>query len=149
MCDYVVQLSDVKAFCYTIQEALQLKKPVLTTPIKVLPEVGVKDGENGYILPFDLDEMTDEDVERIKNIPKVSEFDDQTEKIVKKWRKLLGNCKPTHSYKYDDSKKMIICNASAFYDVCLNRKFRKGETQVADAQRAAALVGQGYWSYLE
>ena len=153
-CDYVVQLSDVEAFCYTLQEALQLNKPVLTTPIEVLPEVGVKEGENAYIIPFDVDQMTDEEVKRIYTDQlaffhyEENTFEDKTEEIVKKWRKVLGNTKPTHSYKYDETQRTIVCNVSAFRDVVLDRKFRKGETQTTDADRARDLVSKGYWSYL-
>ena len=153
-CDYVVQLSDVEAFCYTLQEALQINKPVLTTPIEVLPEVGVKDGENGYIIPFDVDQMTDEEVKRIyKDQPtffhyEKNTFEDKSEEIIKKWRKVLGNTKPTHSYKYDSTQKMIICKISRFRDVVLNKVFAKGEIQTVDQERANTLVQQGFWEYL-
>ena len=148
-CDYVVQLSDVEAFCYTLQEALQLKKPVLTTPIEVLPEVGVKDGENGYIIPFDIDEMTDEDIQKIySEIPTCGEYEDKTDLIIKKWRKVLGNTKPTHSYKYEDRQRVIICECQKFRDVVLNRVFHKGDMQTVSQERAKVLIEQGYWSYL-
>ena len=148
-CDYVVQLSDVEAFCYTIQEALQLKKPVLTTPINVLPEVGFKKGENGWTIPFNVDEMSDEEVKQIYyNIPICEEYDDKSEEIIKKWRKVLGNTKPKHTYVYDDTQKTIMCTASKFRDVVLDKIFRSGEVQTVDEERAKALVAQGYWKYV-
>ena len=148
-CDYVVQLSDVEAFCYTIQEALQLKKPVLTTPINVLPEVGFKKGENGWTIPFNVDEMSDEEVKQIYyNIPICEEYDDKSEEIIKKWRKVLGNTKPKHTYVYDDTQKTIICTTSKFRDVVLDKIFRSGEIQTVDEERAKALVAQGYWKYV-
>ena len=149
ICDYVVQLSDVEAFCYTIQEALQHKKPVITTPIKVLPEVGVKDAENGYILPFEIDEMSDQDIKQLYyNIPVCEEYEDKTAVIIKKWRKILGNTKPKKLYKADESRKTIICKCSKFRDVYLDKLFYNGDIQTVDEARAKQLVDQGYWSYL-
>lgn len=148
-CDYVVQLSDVEAFCYTIQEALQLKKPVLTTPIKVLPEVGFREGENGWIIPFDIEKMSDEEVKGIyDNIPICEQFDDKSEEIIKKWRKVLGNTKPKHTYVYDDTQKTIMCTCSKFRDVVLDKVFHTGDVQTVDQERARALVAQGYWKYV-
>ena len=148
-CDYVVQLSDVEAFCYTIQEALQLKKPVLTTPINVLPEVGFKKGKNGWTIPFNVDEMSDEEVKQIYyNIPICEEYDDKSEEIIKKWRKVLGNTKAKHTYVYDDTQKTIMCTTSKFRDVVLDKIFRSGEVQTVDQERAKALVAQGYWKYV-
>lgn len=147
--DYIVQLSDVEAFCYTLQEALQHKKPVLTTPIDVLPEVGVINHENGYVLPFNIDDLSDMEIKQIYfNIPKCGEFDDKTDEIVKKWRKVLGKTKPTHSYKYDETQKTIICNVPLFRDVVLDKKFKKGDIQTTNNERAMNLVAQGYWSYI-
>lgn len=149
ICDYVVQLSDVEAFCYTIQEALQHKKPVISTPIDVLPEVGVKNGENAYIIPFNIDEMTDSDIEQLYyNIPKCKEYEDKSSEVIKKWRKVLGNTKPTHSYKYDETKITIICKCPKFRDVVLDKVFKTGDVQIVDKKRAEILVEQGYWSYL-
>ena len=147
--DYIVQLSDVEAFCYTLQEALQHKKPVLTTPIDVLPEVGVINHENGYVLPFNIDDLSDMEIKQIYfNIPKCGEFDDKTDEIVKKWRKVLGKTKPTHSYIYDETQKTIICNVPLFRDVVLDKKFKKGDIQTTNNERAMNLVAQGYWSYI-
>lgn len=51
--DYVVQLSDTESFCYTMYESLLLGVPVLVTPFPNAKQE-IKDGENGYILPFDM-----------------------------------------------------------------------------------------------
>ena len=147
--DYLVQLSDVEAYCYSLQEALQLKVPVLTTPFEAIKEVGVKDGENGYILPFNIDEMTDKDIKKIySKIPKPKNYEDQTETIVREWRNVLGNTIPTHSYTYDDSKVTIRCKVN-FNDLVLKRKFRPGEYQIVDAERAEYLVKKlKAWEYV-
>lgn len=147
--DYIVQLSDVEAFCYTLQEALQHKKPVITTPIDVLPELGIKNGENGWIIPFDVDKLSDKEIEQIyHNIPICEQYEEKTDEIIKKWRKVLGKSKPTHSYKYDETQKSIICNVPSFLDVVLDKRFKKGEIQTTNQERAEKLVSQGYWSYI-
>ena len=146
--DYLVQLSDVEAYCYSLQEALQLKVPVLTTPFEAIKEVGVKDGENGYILPFNIDELTDNDIKKIySKIPKPKIYEDQTENIVREWREVLGFTVPTHSYTYDDSKVTIKCRVS-FFDLVLQRKFKPGEFQEVDKERAEFLVDKlRAWEY--
>lgn len=68
-CDYVVQLSDTEACSYTINEALYRNKPIITTPLPYLEEIGYKDGETGYTLNFDCSNV-EEIVNKIANIPK-------------------------------------------------------------------------------
>ena len=56
-CDYLVQLSDSEGFGYSIVEALELGVPVITTPITVLEEIGFQEGKDGYIVPFDMENI--------------------------------------------------------------------------------------------
>ena len=49
---WVAQLSDTEGFCYTIQEALYQKTPVLVTPFPSMKEVNCKNF--GYIIDFEL-----------------------------------------------------------------------------------------------
>ena len=147
--DYLVQLSDVEAFCYSLQEALQLKVPVLTTPFEAIKDVGVIDGENGYILPFEIDELTEKDIKKIyTKVPKVKKYEDQTEKIIEEWKVVLGESVPTHSYTYDESKVTIKCKV-LFNDLVLKRRFRPGEIQIVDSERAEYLVKKlKAWEYV-
>lgn len=55
--DYLVQLSDTEAFCYSVLESLYLNVPVIVTPIPCFDEMGVENGKNGYILGFDMNEI--------------------------------------------------------------------------------------------
>ena len=138
--DYLVQLSDVEAFCYSLQEALQLKVPVLTTPIEAINDVGVKNGKNGYVIPFNIEEMTDKDIQKIyRKIPKCGEYETDTENIINQWREVLGDTVPTHSYIYDESMVTIRCKVK-FFDVLLNKRFNPGEVQTVDVERAKYLV---------
>lgn len=85
--DYLVQLSDSESFCYSMYEALTLGVPVLVTPFPPAVET-IKDGENGYILPFDMN-ITGEKIEKIvKNIPQNVSYEQRG--VIEKWKKLLN-----------------------------------------------------------
>lgn len=55
--DYFVQLSDAEGYCYSVVEALSVGTPVIVTDFKVVHEIGVKNGYNGYILPMDMSKI--------------------------------------------------------------------------------------------
>lgn len=139
--DYLVQLSDVEAFCYSIVEALELNTPVITTPIKVLSELGFKDGKNGYTIPFNLSKV---DYSKIyNNIPKfVYKYDN--DKIVKQWQKLLGDSKPTGTYQSNsETTTMKIRIIEDYGDVELGRNVTAGEVLVMRTPRAQTIIAAG------
>ncbi len=51
--DYFVSLSDTEALGYSVLEALVLNTKVIVTPLDAFKEIGVKDGENGFFIPFE------------------------------------------------------------------------------------------------
>ena len=66
--DYLVQLSDSEGYCYAVNEALTLGTPVIVTDLPTFREQGVADGETGYLLPLDMENVN---VKQIYNkIPK-------------------------------------------------------------------------------
>ena len=67
--DYVCLLSDSEACSYTLNEALYRNIPIITTPLPYLNEIGIKDGDNAYIMQFDCSNVADI-VKRIKKVPK-------------------------------------------------------------------------------
>ena len=83
---YVAQCSDTESFCLTMYEALQQHVPVLVTPFpNALLEI--KDGENGYILPFDM-KLTKKDIEKIVNkVPKNVDY--KQTGVEELWKKIL------------------------------------------------------------
>lgn len=93
--DYLVQLSGSEAFSYSLLEALELNTPVLVTPLDQNKDMGIVDGENGYIVPFEVDGF---DVKKILKIPKFKYTHDNAS-IIQQWRDLLGDTKPTGKYK--------------------------------------------------
>ena len=137
--DYLVQLSDEEAFCYSLVEALEVKTAVITTPLPVLGEIGVKDKKNGYVIPFEIPD--DFKTKKFLEIPKVEyEFDNQ--EIIEKWRNILGNTKPTH--KYVPPKKISIECIHDYYDTQLMRNVRKGERIEVSKERAEIIRKAGY-----
>lgn len=86
--DYLVQLSDTEAWAYSVVESLCLNTPVIVTPVPCFEEMGIKDGVNGYILPFDMKNIPVEDI--YNNIPKGFKFkqpDDIYDKLLIKGKK--------------------------------------------------------------
>lgn len=137
-CDYLVQLSDSEGFGYSIVEALELGVPVITTPITVLEELGFQDGQDGYIVPFD---MQDVKVERFLDIPETKWAWDN-DKIRKQWVKLLGKSKPTGEYlKQGDNIKLEIIEN--YHDMEIGRELKVGEVVTMRKARAILIVGCG------
>ena len=138
MADYLVQLSDSEAFCYSIIEALEVGTAIITTPLDVLPELGVKEGEHGYIVPFEVDGF---DCNRLLEVPQF-EFTWDNAKIIKKWRKLLGNTKPTRKYKPQKNRKVRIIKQ--YQDVVLKRILKVGEVVEMAPNRADMVANAGF-----
>lgn len=114
--DYLVQLSDTEGYCNSVVEAFSVQVPVIVTPVPSILEIGVKDGENGYVVPFDMDF----DVKKLKKIPKVAKMtfptDHYTEYLVDK------------KMKYKPDEKCIKVRAKIpFRDVEENKRRVKGE----------------------
>lgn len=82
--DYLVQLSGIESYCYTIREALAHKVAVIGSKIPEIQKV-IKDGVNGYLLDDDLGDL---DIEKIFN--EVPRPDGYNEKVPDIWRKVLG-----------------------------------------------------------
>lgn len=82
--DYLVQMSDTEAYCYSIREAMQLGVPVLATPFTEATKI-IKNGKNGYIINFDLSNL---DVDKIfRAIPKNVTY---KEEVAPLWDDFLG-----------------------------------------------------------
>ena len=134
--DYLVQLSDDEGYCYSIVEALELKVPVITTPIATLEEIGFIDGEHGHIIPFDI---SGECVEKIyKNVPKVV-FKSKTAEIKKKWASVL-NLEPM---KTEHKCIEAVC-VQRFTDIYKNRVIEVGEVFPVMKNRFEYLKERGF-----
>jgi len=78
--DYLVQLSDSEGNSCVINEALQMKTPVLLTPFPSGFEQ-VEHGNNGYFIPFDLNSIDFDSI--INKIPRLKKYKEKTN--VKDW----------------------------------------------------------------
>lgn len=94
--DYLIQLSDCEAYCYSVIEALICGVPVITTDLPVLKELGVKHGENGVICDFKMNKV---DTDLIKEGIKPFKY----EPPKSDWGKYLDN---DTNYKPDDIIKV-------------------------------------------
>ena len=139
-CDYLVQLSDSEGFGYSIVEALEMGVPVITTPITVLNELGFKEGEDGYIVPFDMEDVRPE---RFLEIPTDPSYrGDNNEHIKKQWQQVLGKSKPTGDYlKQGNTVQLEIIEN--YFDMELGRELIQGEVVMMRKARARLIVGCG------
>jgi len=136
--DYLVQLSDSEAFCYSIIEALEVGTAIISTPLPVLDELEVKDGEHGYIVPFEVEGF---DCKRLLEIPKFYYKRDNA-KIIKQWRAILGKTKPKHQYK--PGKGVSVRCIKPYRDLVLNRMLKAGEVVIMSEDRAEKITAAGY-----
>ena len=82
--DYIVQLSTYESFGNTVMEALTLNVPLICTPVPSFFEIGVVDGVNAHVVPFDMNF-------NVKKLLDVPEFDFQydNEKRICQWKEIL------------------------------------------------------------
>jgi Glycosyltransferases involved in cell wall biogenesis len=137
--DYLVQLSDEEAFCYSLVEALEVGTLVIVTPLGILDEIGIIDKQNGYVVPYKVPD--DFDTTIFLNKPQF-EYQTDTKAVISKWRKLLGSKKPKHTYDPSSWKKVKILNQ--YFDTVLQDTLRVGEIVDMTPDRADLVCSHGY-----
>ncbi len=138
--DYLVQLSDSEAFCYSIVEALELGVPVITTPLPVLKEINFKNTVNGYEVPFDMENI---DYYKIyNNIPKFK-YSNDNETVKKKWKDLLGEPQPFKTYIYNKDEIVEIKITDSYYSTKIQREVKRGERFKVTRERAELIQSYG------
>lgn len=132
--DYLVQLSDAEGYCYTVVEALSAGTPVIVTDFKVIHEIGVKDGVNGWVLPMDMSSIPVEDIYKGLRKFKYTAPEDC-------WGELLV---PGES-DYAEKMKQIVrvrCKR-VYYDLKFEREMVCGEEWEVPMLRADKLLDLG------
>lgn len=149
MADYLVALSDIEAYPYAIREALyEADTAVITTPIDVLDEIGFTDGEDGYIVPFDISKTEDKTIDNIvHNIPRFEYSRLTNTDEIKAWRKLLGNKKPKHTY--DPTAVKTVKVIQGYTDIALNQFLKVGEIHEMPIDRVQVVVDAGFCEVIE
>lgn len=136
MADYLVQLSSYEAFCYSIVESLSCGVPVICTDLPVLREIGVKNGINAHILPMELNENYD--VEKIyrDRLKGGFTYSYDNEKIIKKWKSILGNSKPLKNYIPVITPKVRVRINVKYFDIVLKTQFYPDDELMMNSDRA-------------
>ncbi len=128
--DIVAQLSNTEAFGYTPNEALMLGKPVLLMNLPIWHELGIKNGEHGWLI----DNIDNFDVHKLyKKIPKIIYSPPKSN-----WGKYLKG-----TTKYDPNKKVQVKAKRSYYDVVLQRQIKLGEIFDVGIARAIYLKEMG------
>lgn len=83
LADYVVQLSDTEAYCYSVHESLLAGVPVIATPFEQAKKV-IEHGKNGYIVNFDLSDLNVDEI--FTKVPKGFQY---SEEVSPMWSKVL------------------------------------------------------------
>lgn len=132
--DYLVQLSDHEGFGLSVLEALLNQTAVICTPFETTKELGVIDGVNGYIVPFNMQF----DVNKLLDVP-VFEYSWDNEAIKKKWSRLL-KAKPK-SKKIPRGMAMVEV-IRPYNDLQLNKHLRTGYQFAVTKDRAEELIAK-------
>lgn len=140
--DYLVQLSDTEAYCYSIAEALEVGTAVIATPLPVLNEVGFKVSYNGYTLPFDVKEWTEDHIKQFVHIPQF-EHEHDNDKIIKQWTEILGDAKPKNDYSFDKSNVFVEVKQD-YTDLGFQKLLKKGTIISMSLERALIVKNAGY-----
>lgn len=140
--DYLVQLSDTEAYCYSVREALALGVPCLVTDIPTFREVGVEEGKTGYLLPLDM-KISEDHLRKIaKGLPEFKHIDVKDE-----WSKVLGRNKSTYT---EAANSMITTEIlKPYFDVMLNRNMYRKERVEMPYIRAVDLEEKGVLKIVE
>lgn len=139
--DYVVQLSDTEAFCYTIHEALQYGTPVIVTDIEAFKDI-VIDGYNGYKIKLDMSNVNSEFLSKIvNNIPKDFKYDENFDGLKSLWFEVLGDPVEIDDKDYSSTDKIVNLEVlESYYDVELKKDVNPGDIIKVDNLRAYELT---------
>ena len=133
--DYLVQLSDKgEGYGYTPVEALSLGVPVIVTPCPSFLEAGIKNGENAFILDYDMNNINTRDIyeKRLKFDFKAKEDG---------WSNIL--VKGTSNYKEEKKMEKEVRAIIDFYDMASQTLRKAGDVWSCDEKRAKTLEENG------
>ena len=138
MADYLVQLSDSEAYCYSITEALDMHVPVIATPLEILKELGFREGVDGYIVPFNM-EFDATDLMLMANYSPSLNIEPRA--AVTSWEVLLGPREELQAYVPEVKQACEILKP--YFDMTLQRNMKPGEKVDMWTERAKSLKNMG------
>lgn len=128
--DYFVQLSDAEGYCYSVVEALSVSTPVIVTDFKVIHELGVENGKNGFILPMDMKEIPLDAI--YKGLKKFKWQSPQD-----RWNELLLS--GSSDCEEDGNKPAKVRCKRVYHDLELNKLMNYGDEWECPLKRAEYL----------
>ena len=134
--DYLVQLSDCEAYCYSIVESLMVGTPVICTDLPVLKELGIEHNKNAIICDFD---MTNVDIDLIKSKSLKVDYNPP----FSNWSKYLSTNKT-----YNPNDLIEVKALKRYTDIVLNKEIEKNELVKMTKARASYLEAKGLVEWL-
>lgn len=132
MATYVALFSKAECCSYTLNEALFRNIPILTTPLPYLEEIGVKDGENAYIITED---NVDEVVKKITKVPKFT---------FKRFEDSYGSIFYDKKSTYKPTGKVKVVSKGIPYYGKLDRSVEVGEVLIVTEAEAERLINLNF-----
>lgn len=126
--DYLVQLSDCEAFCYSVVEALMLGTPVIVTDLPVYKEIGLNN-DNSFRLPLDMSDVPIEDIYNKK-------FNFKYQPPKDNWGKVLAAGENTWLKEKDKIVEVTCIRPNGYDDLILKKKIVYGEKIKCTIERA-------------
>ena len=131
MSDYLVQLSDTESFSISINEALKLGIPIISTDLPVLKELGIENGKQGYLIDKDMTNIPIEDI--YNKIPKVKYNPPKDN-----WGNILVKSKST--YKKECSQKYKVKFLTDVYYKPHNKTYERNKEYTIDKKAINELL---------
>ena len=133
--DYLVQLSDCEAFCYSVVEALTLGVPVIVTDLPVYKEIGLND-DNSFRVDLDMKNVPINDIYEKKFNFKYQPPEDN-------WGNELASGDNTWSSERNKIVTCVCTRQNGYDDIKLNKRVIFGEEIQCTLERADYLVELG------
>lgn len=138
--DYYVQLSDAEGYCYSVVEALSVGTPVIVTDFKVVHEIGVENGKNGWILPMDMKILPIADIYKgLKRFKYTPPEDSWADLLVPGDSGIIDN---------PDKPTKVRCK-KVYYDLEFKRQMNYGEEWEVPLKRADKLYDLNLVDFVE
>ena len=147
--DFYVSPSDWESFGFSMVEALELGVPVISTPLPVLKEIGFIEGQNGFVIPFDIKELGDHYLKTILSSELTFKYSRKAdnERIVKQWQKILGDTTPKR--KRVSAPGCVWCVAlKDINDQALGRSVKAGDYVEMPEKRAKIGAERGCYAII-
>lgn len=127
--DFLIQLSDSEAYCYSVVEALEIGTPVIVTDLPVYKELGLNE-DNAIICNIN---MTNFDINQLNKT-----FNFKYEVPKEEWKKYLSTKK-----EYDPNEKVKVKILKSYFDIETQQKEKRYDIKEMEQARASYLESKG------